>query len=362
MKNHYSVKLGLLGCARIAEEALIKPTASLPNVSLVGVASRNITKAVTYSKTHQIPGYYGSYDELLNDDDINAVYIPLPNHLHLEWVVKAAEKGKHILVEKPLALNAEEVRQMIDASQKNGVYLLEGLWIQHTALFKKCVELVTSGKWGPVKHISARYTYYYPRYPGRFHRHRDYSSAIVPTVNLCARLMKDSLVQSLSRSKNTQDFRRKRATGGGCMYDVGCYSLQMIHHFSRSKVECIAAEADFSGPDGCDWTSSAWIKFENGITANFLVSFDMPPAVSLRVILEGGVISVPSFIDKSNYIWIDTSEGQEKISVPELNPYVEQLRHFVNVIQGQEQPISITDSLERIRIMDLCFTKVEKSN
>jgi xylose dehydrogenase (NAD/NADP) len=334
----------------------------LPDVSMLGVASRDVSKAAAYSKAHQIPRHYGSYDELLNDDEINAVYIPLPNHLHLEWVVKAAEKGKHILVEKPLALNAEEVRQMIDASQKNGVYLLEGLWIQHTALFKKCVELVTSGQWGPAKHISARYTYYYPRYPGRFHRYRDYSLAIFPTLNLCARLLKDSLNHILAKSDYSQDFRRRRVAGGGCMYDVGCYSLQMIHHFSRSKVECIAAEADFSGPDGCDWTSSVWIKFENSITANFLVSFDMPPAVSLRVILEGGVISVPSFIDKSNYIRIDTSEGQEKISVPELNPYVEQLRHFVNVIQGREHPISIADSLERTGIMDLCFAKAERSN
>jgi predicted dehydrogenase len=146
------------------------------------------------------------------------------------------------------------------------------------------------------------------------------------------------------------------------MYDVGCYSLQMIHHFSRSKVECIAAEADFSGPDGCDWTSSAWVKFENGITATFLVSFDMPPAVSLQVILERGVISVPSFIDKSNCIQIDSSEGQEKISIPEFNPYVEQLRHFVNVIRGKEHPIPIAGSEERISIIDLCFAKIGKSH
>jgi predicted dehydrogenase len=341
---------------------LVKPKIFIPDASLIGVASRDASKAAVYSKVHKIPRHYGSYKELLDDDEINAVYIPLPNHLHLEWVVKAAEKGKHILVEKPLALNAAEVRYMIDASKKNGVYVLEALWIQHTALFRKCVELVTSRQWGMVKHISARYTYYYPRSPGLFHRYRDYSLAIFPTLNLCARLLKDSLNHTFAKSKHTQDFRRRSATGGGCMYDIGCYCLQLIHHFSSSKVKCIAAEADFSGPDGCDWTSSAWIEFEDGITANFLVSFDMPPAVSLRVILEGGVISVPSFIDKSNYIQIDTPEGQEKISVPELNPYMEQLHHFVNVIRGRESPIPIADSLERTHIIDLFFEKGERSN
>ena len=265
-------------------------------------------------------------------------------------------------MEKPLALNAREALQMIDATQKHDVYILEGVWLQHTALLKKCFELINTEQLGLIKHISTRYTYYYPRYPGRFHRHRDYPLAIVPTMNLCARLMKDSLIQSLTRFKNTQDFRRIRATGGGCMYDVGCYCLHMIHHISRNKFECIAAEADFSGPDGCDWTSSAWMKFENGVTANFLVSFDMPPAVSLRIIMERGVVSVPSFIDNSNCIHVDTLEGHGEITVPEKNPYVEQLRHFVNVIQGQEQPIPITESLERTSIMDLCFAGADRSN
>ena len=362
LKIQNSVKLGLLGCAKIAEEALIKPIASIPNVSLLDVASRDISKAAAYSKLYHIPRYFGGYDELLNDDGINAVYIPLPNHLHLEWVIKAAEKGKHILVEKPLALNAAEVQQMIDAAQRNGVYLLEGQWIQHTALFKKSVELVRSGRWGPVKHLSTRYTYYYPRYPERFHRHWDHSLAFIPTIILCTRLIKDSLTQMLSISNNMQDFRRRRATGGGCMYDVGCYSLQMIHHFSHSRVQSIAAEADFSGPDGCDWTSSAWITFCNGMTANFLVSFDMSPTVSLRIILENGIISVPSFIDKSNRIYIDNAEGHEEIIVPELNPYVEQLRHFVNVIQGREQPIPPVDSLERTCMIDLFFKKTKRPN
>jgi xylose dehydrogenase (NAD/NADP) len=356
------VKFGLLGCARIAEDVLIKPIACLPKVSLVDVASRDISKAAAYSKTHQIPRYFGSYDELLNDHEIDAVYIPLPNHLHLEWVLKAAEKGKHVLVEKPLALNTMAVQQMMDATKKNGVYLLEGLWIQHTALLKKCIELVNSLQWGPVKHLSARYTYYHPHYLGRLHRYRDYSLSLFPLVILCARLMKDSVTNIFTNYFHGQDFRRRRATGGGSMYDVGCYGLQLIHQFSRSKVQSIAAEADYFGSSGADRTSSAWIKFDNGISANLLVSFDMPPAVSLRIILEKGVISVPSFIDKSNRIHIDTTEDHEEITVPELNPYVEQLQHFVNVIRGKERPIPIDDSLERTKMMDLFFEKTKRPN
>jgi predicted dehydrogenase len=141
------------------------------------------------------------------------------------------------------------------------------------------------------------------------------------------------------------------------MYDVGCYSLCLIHQFSCSKVQSMAAEADFSGPDGCDWTSSAWIKFDNGITADFLVSFDMPPVVSLRIILEKGVISVPSFIDESNCIHVDTQKGREKIIVSELNPYAEQLRHFVSAIEGHENPVHVADSLERTMIIDEFFAK-----
>jgi predicted dehydrogenase len=173
--------------------------------------------------------------------------------------------------------------------------------------------------------------------------------------------MKDSVKNIFTNYFHGKDFRRRLATGGGSMYDVGCYGLQLIHQFSRSRVQLIAAEADYFGSSGSDRTSSAWIKFDNGITANLLVSFDMPPAVSLRIILEKGVISVPSFIDKSNRIHIDTTEDHEEITVPELNPILEQLCHFVNVIQGGK-PIPIGDSLQRTSIIDLFFKKTEKKN
>jgi len=125
MKNDQTVQWGIIGCARIAATALIPGVKSSANGDVLAVASRGLEKAQEYARQFDIPRAYGSYEELLDDPEIQAVYVPLPNSLHKEWTIKAAQKGKHVLCEKPIACCAADAQEMSAACRDKGVLLME---------------------------------------------------------------------------------------------------------------------------------------------------------------------------------------------------------------------------------------------
>ena len=154
------LKFGILSTAKIADEHLIPAIQQSDNASLEAIASRDLKKAKKMAAKFNAPQAFGSYDELLASEDIDAVYIPLPTSQHVEWAVKAAQAGKHVLVEKPLALKATDIKKLIKARDKAGVVVSEGFMVTYHPQWLKVRDLIKKNAIGKLRRIESSFTYY----------------------------------------------------------------------------------------------------------------------------------------------------------------------------------------------------------
>ena len=224
------VKWGVLGTANIAKGCTIPGMQIAESVELYAIAGRSLEKAERFKKDFGFEKAYGSYDELLDDADVQAVYIPLPNGIHKEWVIKALNKKKHVLCEKPLALNADDAKEMFECAKSNGVYLMEAYAYLHSPYVASLKKDIKDGLIGDVDMIESGFlTQYYK-----------------------------------------EDIRMYKDQGGGALYDLGCYTTTMILSLTDSEPEFVQASAEFSEL-GVDLMTSAVIRFKNGLRAAFNV-------------------------------------------------------------------------------------------
>ena len=153
------IRIGTLGTSRIATAALLEPAAVLPGVTVTAVAARDLARAQALALRHGIPVAYGSYDELLADPDVDAVYNPLPNSLHGPWTLKAIAAGKHVLCEKPFASNAGQAALVADAASASGLVVMEAMHYRYHPLVQRFRDLVTGGELGPLRHVQGWTTF-----------------------------------------------------------------------------------------------------------------------------------------------------------------------------------------------------------
>ena len=224
------VKWGILGTANVARWGTIPGMKQSPSCELYAIAGRNPEKAESYKRDYGFEKAYGSYDELINDPDVQAIYIPLPNDLHLKWVKAALQSGKHVLCEKPLALNANEAKEMFQTAKDCGVYLMEAYAYLHSPYVESLRNDVKSGLIGDVDYIDTAF-----------------------------------VTQGYK-----EDFRLHKEHGGGAMYDLGCYCTTMILSLIDSDPVFVKASAEFSDL-GVDLMTAGLIRFANGARANFNV-------------------------------------------------------------------------------------------
>lgn len=191
------VNWGIISCARIADKAVIPGILGAKNARLYAVSSKSEHRLADFVQKYSPAKAYTSYEELLDDPDVDAVYIPLPNGLHCEWVLKAAEKKKHVLCEKPLGVTTEEVARMKAACDKNGVLLMEAFAYLHSPLTRKVKELVDTGEIGKVRFIQSQFTYFLD----------DHS-----------------------------DVRVNKSLFGGATYDIGCYNISLIRTIGANRL------------------------------------------------------------------------------------------------------------------------------
>jgi predicted dehydrogenase len=228
------LRWGVLGTANIGRSVNPAIHAS-NNGTLVAVASRDAGKARAYAEKWSIPHHHASYDALLDDAEIDALYIPLPNGLHEEWSIRAAERGKHVLCEKPLALTAAECHEMQRAADANGVKLMEAFMYRFHPRTEKAIELAHSGALGTVRSIRSVFTF---------------------------RLMRPN------------DVRLDPALGGGALMDVGCYCVNISRTVAGAEPVEVQAWAT-SGATGVDTQLSGMLRFESGLVAHFDCALDM---------------------------------------------------------------------------------------
>ena len=224
------VKWGVLGTANVAAWGTIPGMKQAESCELYAIAGRSLEKAENYKERFGFEKAYGSYDELLQDKEVQAIYVPLPNNLHLPWVKKALEAGKNVLCEKPVALNADEVREMYQTAKENNVLLMEAYAYLHSPYVQSLKKDIDSGIIGEVDYIDTAF-----------------------------------VTQGYK-----EDIRLYKDLGGGAMYDLGCYCTTMILTLTDSEPDMVLADAEFSDK-GVDIFTAGLIRFKNGVRASFNV-------------------------------------------------------------------------------------------
>jgi xylose dehydrogenase (NAD/NADP) len=247
------LRWGLLGTARINRRVIPPLRASARN-RLVAVASRDLERARAYAAEWGIERSWGSYEELVADPGIDVVYVPLPNHLHVEWTLRAVRAGKHVLCEKPLALQAEDVDRVATAAREHGVAVAEALMYRHHPQTLRVRELVEEGAVGRVQLVRGSFTFPLTR-PG--------------------------------------DVRLDPAMGGGCLWDLGCYPVSLARFVLGREPTRVFGQAAW-GETGIDETFAGQMEFPGGVLAQIDCGFRAPLRTSFEVVGTEGTIVMPS--------------------------------------------------------------------
>jgi len=307
-----AVKWGILSTADINRKVIPGAHAS-PKVELVAVASRDQARAEEYAKTWEIERAYGSYEALLADPEIEAVYISLPNTMHCEWSVKALEAGKHVLCEKPLSRRADEVEAAFDAAERTGRLLSEAFMYRHNPQTKRVKELVDEGAIGELRLVRSTFSY------------------------------------SLYDEDN---IRLRTEVEGGALMDVGCYTVSGSRLFG-GEPEKAYGEAWF-GPSGTDWVFTGTLRFPGNVIAVFDCGTAMPERDELEAIGSEGSL----FLDDPwhcNRPVIEHRHGG-KVELTRLEPedsYRLELENLSDAIRGQGEPLlGRNDAVGQARALD----------
>ncbi len=292
MKN---TRWGLIGAGWIATTAIAPAMHTAENTVIQGVASRDKerSKALNPITVHE------TYDALLNDPLVDAVYISLPNHLHCEWTIKALKAGKHVLCEKPIAMNTAEVELMIQTAQECDRLLVEAVWSRWHPRMIRMLELVKSREIGQITSIDASFTF---------------------------------------PASIEGNYRQTPEMGGGALFDIGVYPLHAIAAIVGDNAQIEIEKCDASaGPTGIDLTTTWDMRINNSIMASGLASFEMPENQSLIVTGEKKTIA---FIgDQAFTSWNSPSTlqiGDLHEEFKAVNPYMLMVENFGKKIQGQD--------------------------
>lgn len=234
------VNWGILGCARIAKKCVIPAFAASTQSKLIAIASRDLDKARTWAQDFGVSQAYGSYEELLAREDIDAVYIPLPNSMHPTWVKAAAEAGKHVLCEKPFSASADEAFDMLQTCKRHGVRVHEAFMWRFHPRTKKILDLVREGRLGTIRLIRGCFSY---------------QIADAPNIRLLSNL------------------------AGGALMDVGCYCVNFSRLMMQAEPVLVSASMQYLGSKtaelhAVDLATSAVMEFPGGAAAMFSSRFD----------------------------------------------------------------------------------------
>lgn len=325
------LRIGVLGTARITTAALLEPAASVPEVTVAAVGARSQARALAYAERHGIPVAHGSYHELVEDPDIDAIYNPLPNSLHGPWTLTAIAAGKHVLCEKPFACNAREAARVADAAAASGLVVMEAMHYRYHPLIRRLAELV--GELGPVRHIQG-WTSFAVADPG--------------------------------------DIRYDYALGGGALMDGGCYVIDCLRLIGPGEPAVTAALADpvdalGGGRSGAvadgrsravaDRATAVRLAFPGGATAWFESAFtrDGQDRDEVHVSCERGTVYVQGFIRAHSGHLVAVRDGS--VLADERGSgdttYTEQLRAFAAAVAGRsDAPTSAAHAVGTMRLID----------
>ncbi|MBP3951049.1 Gfo/Idh/MocA family protein [Bacillus suaedae] len=320
------LRWGILSTANIAQEQVIPAIQRSKNGVVSAIASSS-GRAGEVAEKFNIPTVYESYEDLLDDPNIDVVYIPLPNHLHQEWVIKAAKKGKHILCEKPVAINVEQAEEMVRVCREQNVTFMEAFMYQFHEQHNRVKEIIASGEIGEVKLLKGSFSFYLEG--------RDSNIRMDPKM------------------------------GGGSLYDVGCYPLHVIRHILDSEPVTLFAAGEIDPQYGIDISAFGHMKMENGVNATFDCSFDMTNRSDYQVIGTKGVITVPrayrpDVFEGGEGLIIVEANGQSREEFISTDQYVKQVEHIVESILAKQDPSYPGEkTILNMKVIDACYESMK---
>jgi len=300
------VRWGVLSTAAI-NGSFIPGLLAAQGAELAGIASRSAQKAEQEAARWGCKAY-GSYEALLADELVEAVYIPLPNHLHEPWAVRALEAGKHVLCEKPLALSVDEVRSIAEASKRSGRLVMEAFMYRHSRRWQRAVELVRTGAVGDPRLVRICFAFYIPTEP--------------PNI----RFMPEA--------------------GGGIIWDMGCYAANMSRGLLGQEPTEVSGFAHVREGQPTETSVSGVMRFPEGRMAPFSVSFDyVNPFAQVEVVGTEGWLSLPGtgfrrepytklFLHKGGEVYADGKEPHVEVFGYD-DPYAREVEHLSGAVRGE---------------------------
>jgi predicted dehydrogenase len=319
------IRWGVLGGAKIARTKVIPAMQRGAHTEVAAIASRDGDMARRIAGELGIPKAYGSYDELLSDREIDAIYNPLPNHLHVPWSIRAAEAGKHVLCEKPIALTAAETLTLIEARNRTGVKIGEAFMVRTHPLWLRVRDLVRTGAIGELRSIISHFSYF---------------------------------------NSDPQNIRNIREIGGGALMDIGCYPVTMSRFLVGREPSRVAAIVDRDPEMRTDRLTSALMDFAPGQAA-FTCSTQLVPAQGMQIFGTHGriEIEIPYNIPPGEPTRILIDDGSalggrnaRREEFPACDQYTIQGDLFSRAIQeNTEVPVPLEDALGNMAVIDALF-------
>lgn len=310
MATKKTVRWGILGVAKI-NDRLLPAFAKMASGRLSAIASRSAERAAEAAAAADLSKSYGTYNSLLNDPDIDAVYIPLPNAVHAEWTRRAADRGKHVLCEKPLTPTADEAQAVVDDCRSKNVRLMDGFMWPHHPRTAELKRLIASGRIGRVDHVHGTFSFPLPL--------------------------------------DASNIRLQPGQGGGSLLDVGCYPVYGIRWaFGEEPIRVFAA-AEFEY--GVDLSIAGTLWFPGGRTATFDCAFTRPLRQHFEIVGTAGVISVPKMWlpDVEAEYWVD---GKRHVAACE-SQIVCMLDEFnAAVLEGRDPVPAAEEAVKTLRVID----------
>ena len=305
------LRWGLLSTARI-NRVLLPPLRSSARNELTAVASRDMARAQVYANERNIPRVFGSYEAMLADPDVDVIYNPLPNSMHAEWTIKAAEAGKHVLCEKPLANTIEEVDAMTAAAKKAGVVVMEAFMYRHHPQTLKVKEMVESGAIGKLQLIHGSFTF---------------------------------------KISDEGDVRLNSSLGGGSIWDIGCYPISYARLIAGAEPIEVFGWQITGKASGVDETFTGQMRFPNNVYAQFDCGFRTPQRTHMELVGDKGniIIKTPFNPILNEEIIVTNGDGKKIITTPGEDLYLGEVENMADaILNGQSPRVSLADSRNNV--------------
>jgi predicted dehydrogenase len=324
------LRVGVLSTANIATEKVIPGMRRGSRCEVVAIASRNTDAARAVATRLDIPRAHGSYEALLADPEVDAVYLPLPNHLHAEWTIAAARAGKHVLCEKPLAMTATDAERMVDACRDAGVVLLEAFMYRLHPSWEAVRQVVASGRIGRLVAVQSWFSYY---------------------------------------NDDPANIRNIREVGGGALFDIGCYNVNLSRMLFDAEPTRVSGAITRDPQSGVDIVTSAILEFPTGV-ATFTCSTRTETDQRVHVYGTTGrvAIEIPFNIppDRPTRVFVTAggdppvAPATDTLTFESADPYgVEADRFAATVLDGVPLPIPAADAVANLRVMERIFAAAE---